>query len=919
MRTFEDYGRTGFEGRLSILGQANSSTASLPNHFDDRAAFGAFMDKPPTGPIVVYEEYDGSYKVGGAIFGAPSINPVSSVVNSFAAPADIAVGGSISGGEIDFYSVSLTAGETYMFSSVGSGATPLGDTFLYLVDTDGATLIDYDDDGGAGINSLLTFTATATGDYYIGVGAYPGSGLTGDYTLDVLQQPAVDVVPDTFAGATLLTLGQTTFGFIDSGAGGPYGGSYGEVDTYQFTVQGGMYYTFEVAGGADYASDYTNLAPGELDTVAVIYDSNGNIVAFNDDISFPGDISSRVGFFAETDGTYYLDVLSWAPWTGGYSITSSAVDLSTLDPLDALIWDNADNVQFDANNTAYVYFAPAGENFGELGDDGNPMVTQGWNPYEIQQVMAALDQYEKILGVDYQITTDVNQATFRLMTTESQQYGAYFYPQDPGYGTQQGIGVFNTLSGGWTFDQQQSLEQGGFAFAVILHEFGHAHGLSHPHDTGGGSSILAGVTSATGSLGVYDLNQGVYTVMSYNDAWETHPSGPSPYTAAGIDNGWSGTLSAFDIAALQQRYGVINQYATGDDVYVLNDVQARGTYYETIWDTAGNDTIRYDGASNARIDLMAATLDYSPTGGGMVSFVDGVWGGYTIANGVEIENATGGSGNDSLLGNAGDNVLLGNDGDDVLMGREGADILKGGAGFDTATYLDADSAVSVYMGLFRGWGRDGDASGDVLYSIEAVQGSAYDDTLTGSIRSIQFDGAGGDDVIWGGLKSDTLLGGDGNDDIYGGIGNDDIDGGAGDDDLSGGIGRDVILGGDGNDSISGGIGHDTINGGAGDDDLSGGLGKDVFVFTDLGGMDTISDFSRRKDIVDLTQLDAIDGGANDPFAWIGSADFSGTAGELRSYSSGGHNYLAGDTDGDMVADFLIQTNVLLHASDVYFI
>ena len=54
--------------------------------------------------------------------------------------------------------------------------------------------------------------------------------------------------------------------------------------------------------------------------------------------------------------------------------------------------------------TAYVYFAPAGENFGETNDQGGPMRTWGWNDYEIQQVMLALEQYEHILGVNYEIT-----------------------------------------------------------------------------------------------------------------------------------------------------------------------------------------------------------------------------------------------------------------------------------------------------------------------------------------------------------------------------------------------------------------------------------------------------------------------------------------------------------------------------------
>ena len=122
----------------------------------------------------------------------------------------------------------------------------------------------------------------------------------------------------------------------------------------------GQFYTIEVAGGADYDSDYTALPAGELDPIIFLYDSSGNLVASNDDISFPNDISSRIGFFAETSGTYYLDVQSYAPWTGGYSVTLQGVDLSTLNPLDAINWFSADNIDIGPGNTVKVFFATPG-------------------------------------------------------------------------------------------------------------------------------------------------------------------------------------------------------------------------------------------------------------------------------------------------------------------------------------------------------------------------------------------------------------------------------------------------------------------------------------------------------------------------------------------------------------------------------
>ncbi len=107
--------------------------------------------------------------------------------------------------------------------------------------------------------------------------------------------------------------------------------------------------------------------------------------------------------------------------------------------------------------------------------------------------------------------------------------------------------------------------------------------------------------------------------------------------------------------------------------YQLPTANVAGTAYMCIWDTGGVDMIRYGGLADVTIDLTAATLDYSPSGGGMISWADGVLGGFTIANGVVIENAKGGSGNDSITGNDAANSLIGLNGRDTLAGGDGAD------------------------------------------------------------------------------------------------------------------------------------------------------------------------------------------------------------------------------------------------------
>ncbi len=594
----------------------------------------------------------------------------------------------------DNYGFNLVAGVTYTFAMRGIGADPIVDPLIFVAgpQSAGFPLIEYDDDGGAGITAMYTLTPDVSGLYLIQASSFSRAAgdpafEIGDYRLDVWVAGA-DEVPDTLAGAVSIGLG-TTYGHIETS---------GDIDTYKISVVAGQSYTVELAGGVDYRTDYLAVPEGELDTIVAVYDENGNLVTFNDDVGFPSDISSLLAFTATSTGTYYIDVLAYPGQTGGYTLDVAEIDFSAFDPVDAIRWESANNVQFP-NGVAKVYFGDSDVNFGQFADDGGPMITIDWNAYEKQQIMLALEEYEKILGVDYQVTTDANEATFRLLKTESEQYGAYFFPQDPGFGSDQGVGVFNVLSGGWSFDQQQSLVRGGFSFAVVLHEFGHAHGLAHPHDNGGGSDIMLGVRG-TSSLGFFNLNQGVYTVMSYNDAWQTHPDGPSPYNAAGVDNGWSGSLSAFDIKALQDRYGE-HPLAGGNTVYQLKDANDQGTFYQTIWDTGGVDEIRYSGARDAQIDLLAATLDYSPTGGGVVSFVDGIWGGYTIANGVTIENATGGSGHDVLLGNGANNVLTGNGGNDVLVGRGGNDVHNGGGGIDTYVF-DGLGTVETINGYQKG-------------------------------------------------------------------------------------------------------------------------------------------------------------------------------------------------------------------------
>jgi Ca2+-binding RTX toxin-like protein len=128
--------------------------------------------------------------------------------------------------------------------------------------------------------------------------------------------------------------------------------------------------------------------------------------------------------------------------------------------------------------------------------------------------------------------------------------------------------------------------------------------------------------------------------------------------------------------------------------------------YACIWDAAGRDRIAAGDAIDVTINLRAATLEYELGGGGWLSWADNIYGGYTIANSVLIEDGQGGAGDDRLNGNNGRNVLEGLGGGDRIYGRGGRDDLLGGAGRDA---------------LFGGFGDDdliGGGGRDALYGGE---------------------------------------------------------------------------------------------------------------------------------------------------------------------------------------------------------
>jgi VCBS repeat-containing protein len=300
----------------------------------------------------------------------------------------------------------------------------------------------------------------------------------------------------------------------------------------------------------------------------------------------------------------------------------------------------------------------------------------------------------------------------------------------------------------------------------------------------------------------------------------------------------------------------------------------------------------------------------------------------TIAGSNDIRTGTNSA--NSLIGTAGDDTLNGLGGNDTLVGGLGDDILNGDGGTDTASYAGLASGVTVNLAIV-GPQNTGGGGSDTLNSIESLIGTVHADTLTGNSGVNALNGGDGNDVLEGGLGNDTLIGGTGIDTVSyatataavtvnlattssqntGGAGGDTL---SGFENLIGSAFADQLTGNTGANTITGGDGADRLTGGGGADQLLGGLGNDSFSFAALldstsVAQDTIFDFEGAGiaggDLIDVSAIDAIPGGRNNAFTFIGDAAFSGVSGQLRfdNTLSAGFTIVQADTNGDGFADF----------------
>lgn len=601
-----------------------------------------------------------------------------------------------------------------------------------------------------------------------------------------------------------------------------------------------------------------------------------------------------------------------SPTTGSNFIYSS---LTGNDLVDALI----SGVQWESSTLTYS-FPSLTATWSTAEDDGYPDGTEPWtwgyealSPSDMNAVQKALTSWANVANLHFTQVADntsvVGDLRFAYATLpEDAQAWAYY----PFGGASAGDVWFNANSSSYS----NQWNAGSYEYLAVVHEIGHALGLKHPFDDDWLTSTVLPV----------ELDTTSYTIMSY-----------SSYTGdLGSYLTYEPTTPMIlDIAAIQALYGANTSFNSGDTTY--NFIES-GRYHMTIWDAGGTDTIAYASSTGGTIDLRPGieggsnlgTQVYAVDSGNYYHAIDNVW----IAYGAIIENATGGSGNDTLLGNDADNSLTGN---------AGSDSFAGGGGNDTYVIDRAAEIGSLTENI--GEGTDS--------IVAAFSGTAVvlDLGVVPNIENIRISGNGAFTLI-GNNGENTLFGNAEATIIYGGGGNDTLDGKTGADTMYGGTGNDLYFvdnrqdviveaAAEGNDSVrlniakagltytlgdnienaivtskgkmnlvgnaldnelQGNASANRLDGGEGADVLTGGAGKDTYL---VDATDTIVETSTLTKEIDsvLSSATWTLGDNLEKLTLLGSADIDATGNALKNTLTGnnGSNWL----DGGLAADKLI--------------
>lgn len=436
-------------------------------------------------------------------------------------------------------------------------------------------------------------------------------------------------------------------------------------------------------------------------------------------------------------------------------------------------------------------------------------------------------------------------------------------------------------------------------------------------DGGAGYDILyfTGSLNITYTFSDYGFEEMVFLAGS-------GPATPPPPPPPPVPVVMTGTAGANTLIG-NATADIINGLA-GNDTLAGNggdDVLNGGAGNDRMDGGSGIDTASYEDAGSA-VTVSLAVASAQVTGGS---------GRDTLAG---FENLRGSAYGDTLTGSSAANTIEGLAGNDRLDGGMGADILIGGNGDDQYVVDNAGDVVNE-----SGTNGTDTVLSSVSFSLadgSHVLGLVENLTLTGAAHA-NATGNSGNNLLSGNAGNNILDGGDGTDTVsYAdsargvtanlalataqavatGLGSDtllnieNVTGSNLGDVLTGSAGNNILAGLAGNDMLSGAGGSDRLIGGAGVDVMTGGADGDIFVFESvqdsaLRSRDTITGFQDGADKIDLSAIDAVSGGSDNAFRFVGASAFTKGAGQLQSVISGDQTIISADVNGDKRADFSI--------------
>jgi hypothetical protein len=310
------------------------------------------------------------------------------------------------------------------------------------------------------------------------------------------------------------------------------------------------------------------------------------------------------------------------------------------------------------------------------------LATLAWSQEQRESARVALANIEtyaniKFTEIPYELNTDA-QITFGSWGDfDSTLASAAAYTTLPVDGSGSGSPIadiwFDHTDLDWDPRTPTETGLGSFFHFTVLHEVGHTVGFEHPF-------------ANDPSLSIFN-NFNYLTVMAY-ESFNNFSQFDEEYRES------PSTLQIYDIVELQRIYGVNTNHNSDNTQYVFSE-----PHQQTIHDAGGVDTLNLTNQTfGLKIDIRQG--QWTDLEGMVLNEMGdlelGAWkNSVNIAYGTVIENARGGSGDDTIFGNETQNLLFGNDGADTIQGNGGNDVMRGGLGNDTYVWRLGDGRDAI--------------------------------------------------------------------------------------------------------------------------------------------------------------------------------------------------------------------------------